>query len=311
MFEEQTDIQNQLQQLSSRTAHIEKMLGRGNKTVVMQFGSHSLKFGLANDMAPQWLRCLVAHKIISSEEQSSVPFEGEVDAKRVDEAAKHVEHFLTSKGNIKGGDQAGQKSGKQAKPGKAELSKDRIEFESRPQDLDKDYYVGEEVYYVEGRKEYRVRQPIKFGLLNIDEQYTEADAIKDLEIVVTRALSILDIDHSNLSTYSVVICAPDKFHRGQFKQVIDMLLDQVGFGFFAIHLESVLASFGCGLTLTCIVDIGYTTLTVTTVEEGIIVPNSQIKKHFGSLDIDVLSAKHPRVERGHLDRSRRWQARNQ
>jgi actin-related protein len=285
-MEEHGDIHNQLKSLTNKTAHIEKMLGRGAKTVIMQFGSHSLKFGLANDPNPQWLRCLVARKTKETDLQSKA-YEVEADPKKISEVAKVVEAFLTKKGNIKKGELQPSKPAKAKPAGKTEAVKERCDFTSKPTDFTKDVYIGEEVYFVEGRKDFKVREPMQYGLLNIGPNYTEADAIRDLELVVRRSISLLGLDHTKLDEYSVVLCLPDKFHRGQCKLIIDMMVEQIGFGAFALNLESILATFGSGLQLACVVDIGYTSITVTTVDEGVIVPNSQIKKHYGVKDLDV------------------------
>jgi actin-related protein len=284
-METHEDIQNQIKNLSSKTAYIEKMLGRGNKTVVLQFGARNLRFGMANDTNPQILKSLVARKVQEAEEATKA-YEGELDSKLLMEINKSTEAFLTKKGNIPKAE--GSQKAPKSKGQRSEPVKERCDLAEKPSEYTKDVYVGEEVYFVEGRKDYIVRQPLLFGLLNSSVGYSEAECIKDLELIVRRALSTLNVPCHSLDHYSVVICAPDKFHRGQFKLIIDMLIDHLGFGAFFIHLESVLASFGSSLSLCCVVDIGYSAITVTTVEEGVIVPNSQIKKHFGTRDIDAL-----------------------
>lgn len=286
-MEEHADMQAQLQSLTSKAAHIEKMLGRGANTVVLQFGSHSLKYGVANDTKPRWLRCLVGRKLPEAANRpENCLVEPDVD--RAGQFAENIEAFLTKKGNIKRQEGSLSKSVKAKAPPKTEAVRDRFEFQEKVTDFSKDLYLGEEVYYIEGRKDFVVREPIQFGLLNTTEGYTEQDAVNDLELLVKKAVADLEIPEDEVESYSVVICAPDKFHRGQMKLIIDMLLARVGFGAFTIHLESILASFGCGLPLVCVVELGYTSITVTTVDEGVIVPNSQIKKHYGARDIDIM-----------------------
>jgi actin-related protein 8 len=286
-MEENIEMQAQLQSLTSKAAHIEKMLERGANTVILQLGSHSLKYGLANDTNPRWLRCLVGRKIQESDrkiESCAI----EPDADKVGHLSELVEAYLTKKGNIKRQDGSFNKTGKPKGAAKTEPARDRFEFQEKVTDFSKDLYLGEEVYYLEGRKDFVVREPIQFGLLNIANDYTENDAINDLELLIQKAVSDMEIPAYEIENYSLVICAPDKFHRGQMKLIIDMLMERIGFGTFSIHLESILASFGCGLPLVCIIEMGYTSITVTTVEEGVIVPNSQIKKHYGARDIDIL-----------------------
>lgn len=286
-MEEQADMQTQLQNLTTKAAHIEKMLGRGANTVVLQLGSHSIKYGIANDSNPQWLRTLVARKIIGGDEQNKA-FPFSFDEYQASELTKNVENFLIKKGNIKRGE-LGASKGIKGKPGqKLEPSRERFEFLDKPIDFSQEYYLGEEVFYLEGRKDFKIREPLQYGLLNVSEKYSEQEALNDLELLIRKTIENMNIPKSEIEKYSVVLCVPDKFHRGQYKAIIDMMMERIGFAAFAIHLESILASFGCGLPLACIVDIGYTSITVTTVEEGVIVPNSQIKKHFGGKDIDAI-----------------------
>lgn len=240
---------------------------------------------MANDTNPQILKSIVARKVQEPEE-SSRAYEGEIDSKLLAEINKNTETFLTKKGNITKSE-ASQKGAK-GKGQRSEPAKEKCDLAEKPGEYTKEVYVGEDVYFVEGRKDYIVRQPLLFGLLNSSADYAETECVKDLELVVRKALGLLSVPSHALDQYSVVICAPDKFHRGQFKLIIDMLVDHLGFGAFFIHLESVLASFGSSLSLCCVVDVGYSAITVTTVEEGVIVPNSQIKKHFGTRDIDAL-----------------------
>lgn len=56
-------MQNTIKNLQARTENIEKLLEKGNKTIVVQLGSHSIKFGLANDKAPFKVRTLIAYKL--------------------------------------------------------------------------------------------------------------------------------------------------------------------------------------------------------------------------------------------------------
>lgn len=49
------------------------------------------------------------------------------------------------------------------------------------------------------------------------------------------ALEELEIPEGETSYYSVMISAPDKFHRGQYKAIIDMLIGNLNFQGFYIH----------------------------------------------------------------------------
>lgn len=132
-----------------------------------------------------------------------------------------------------------------------------------------------------------LRQPIKYGLLNISRNYSEEEIINDLEKITEHIIyDLLGISGNDLKNYSVILCAPDKFHRGQYKSIINMLMRKIGFGSFFIHIDSVLATFGACQSIACVVDIGHTHITISCVDEGIVVTNSCIKKHFGGEDVN-------------------------
>lgn len=63
MTESKESMQNTIKNLQARTENIEKLLEKGNKTIVVQLGSHSIKFGLANDKAPFKVRTIIAYKL--------------------------------------------------------------------------------------------------------------------------------------------------------------------------------------------------------------------------------------------------------
>jgi hypothetical protein len=55
-------MQSAIKNLQARTENIEKILEKGNRTIVIQIGSHSVKFGLANDKVYK-VRTLIAYKL--------------------------------------------------------------------------------------------------------------------------------------------------------------------------------------------------------------------------------------------------------
>ena len=79
---------------------------------------------------------------------------------------------------------------------------------------------------------------------------------------------------------------PDVFVRSHYKLLINMFLKDIGFKGIYLHLESILACFGTAATQACIVDIGAEKVNVSCIDEGLILPNTLIRKNFGGLDID-------------------------
>lgn len=56
-------MQNTIKNLQARTENIEKILEKGNKSIIIHLGSHSIKIGFANDRIPHRVRTLIAYKI--------------------------------------------------------------------------------------------------------------------------------------------------------------------------------------------------------------------------------------------------------
>jgi actin-related protein 8 len=101
----------------------------------------------------------------------------------------------------------------------------------------------------------------------------------DLELLTREAIRDLDImPGTNFHDYTVILCVPDLFHRAQYKRVIDMLIKNIGFGRFFIHLQSVMAAYGGALNPCCVVNIGHTSTTVSALEDGVVIPESMIYK---------------------------------
>ncbi len=59
-------------------------------------------------------------------------------------------------------------------------------------------------------------------------------------------------------------------------EVITMLLRYMEFRRVFIAQESVCVSFGAGISVACIVDIGAQTSTITCVEDGMCIPDSRL-----------------------------------
>ena len=45
-------IDRKIKEVTSKKAHIERMMERGNKSIVLEYGSHTIKYGLASQEEP-------------------------------------------------------------------------------------------------------------------------------------------------------------------------------------------------------------------------------------------------------------------
>ena len=213
-------IDRKIKEVTSKKAHIERMMERGNKSIVLEYGSHTIKYGLASQEEPLQARMLIARKICSSSKASShksisfhPPLQQKQIQKEICSLGKISEEKLRKFGNIKPAPSQKTKFGKTS--GHAEPSKTKLPLtdKKRPETLT-DIVFGEEIFYCEGRSDYIIRQPIKFGLLNVQEDYSEQEAVYDLELITREAMKDLEIESSDFGEFSIMISAPDLFHRG-------------------------------------------------------------------------------------------------
>ena len=148
----------------------------------------------------------------------------------------------------------------------------------------------DDVLYFEQQENYAVKRPIKHGFFNLNDgketiQSVASDIEKLIDYIMTKKLGI---KRSEFANYSVILVTPDVFQRQQIKALIDMFLVSMCFNAIYLHQESALALFGACLNHACVVDIGYQKINVSCVDEGVIVPNTVVRKNFGGDDIDNL-----------------------
>eukprot|EP01017_Pseudomicrothorax_dubius_P039487 TRINITY_DN6067_c0_g1_i4.p1 TRINITY_DN6067_c0_g1~~TRINITY_DN6067_c0_g1_i4.p1 ORF type:complete len:364 (-),score=77.00 TRINITY_DN6067_c0_g1_i4:35-1066(-) len=139
---------------------------------------------------------------------------------------------------------------------------------------------------LETRQNLIIRQPIKFGYLNVSPTYPMEEVLRDIENLTTYILEKrMGISRRQLDEYYVILILPDLFNREHAKALIGMFLRSLGFKAITMHLESVLACYGSALTHACVVDVGHEKISVACVEEGVIVPGTLVRKHFGGADM--------------------------
>lgn len=91
----------------------------------------------------------------------------------------------------------------------------------------------------------------------------------------------LKIPTSEFTNFSCVIIVPDIFVRRHVKYLMQRIFKVVGFKKIYLHCESVVACFGAAVSSACVVDIGHEKINICCVDEGIIVPQTLIRKNFG------------------------------
>jgi actin-related protein 8 len=98
----------------------------------------------------------------------------------------------------------------------------------------------------------------------------------------------MKITKKNIEQLNCILVVPDMFVKHHIRYMINMILGKMKFKSIFIHTESIMATYAMALPSACVVDIGSSKINVCCVDEGLIVPKSIIRKHFGGDDINEL-----------------------
>lgn len=92
----------------------------------------------------------------------------------------------------------------------------------------------------------------------------------------------------NLEYFNCILVTPDIFVKHHLRHMVDMLLGKLKFKSLFMHTESVMATFAMAMSSACVVDIGSSKINVCCIEEGILVPKSIVRKHYGCEDLNEM-----------------------
>lgn len=151
-----------------------------------------------------------------------------------------------------------------------------------------DLIIGEEALYTRPTDCYNLHWPMRYGRLNLHKGPggTLTAVMTDLEIIwITIIETKLGIPRKELSDYRCVLLIPDVYIHKHVKEMMNLLLNTLGFSAAIIHQESVCATFGAGVSSACVVDVGDQKSSVCCVEDGISHRNTRIVLDYGGSDI--------------------------
>ena len=281
---EKESIQNTLKVLQEKSQHIERLLEKGNDVIIFQFGSSSIKFGFANQMLPQSIQTILGYYHQNPPTKKQEINTGQLDS--IDPYIAELEDFLRKKGNLKP-DVKASASYKIKQKNRIEISPDLSQAKFEKLDPKKIYFEND-VYIHQNNPNFMIRQPIKYGLFNLSEQYPFDSVVSDLEKLIYHILTQkLELEQDDFPKYSIVLIIPDVFHRGQVKALINSFLKKLAFQKIYLHQESVLSSFGSCLSQACVVDIGSDKINICCIDEGVVIPQTVIRKFFGGREVDL------------------------
>ncbi|KAL3626400.1 Actin-like protein arp9 [Castilleja foliolosa] len=150
----------------------------------------------------------------------------------------------------------------------------------------REYICGDEALRVSPTEPYCLRRPIRRGHLNISMHYPMQQVIEDIHAIWDWILiDKLNIPHNERHLYSAVLVVPETFDNREIKELLSIVLRDLGFGIAVVHQEGLAAVFGNGLSTACIVNIGAQVTSVICIEDGVTIPTTQITLRYGGEDI--------------------------
>ena len=109
-----------------------------------------------------------------------------------------------------------------------------------------------------------------------------AAALADLEAIWAWAIQEkMGLSRATLKRCRVIVLLPDVARRRLRRDLLQLLLVDLGFYAAMLHYEPVAASFAAGLTSACVINVGHATTNVCCVADGLSVPSSRIQLPYG------------------------------
>lgn len=136
--------------------------------------------------------------------------------------------------------------------------------------------------------ELKLFRPIVDGDLNSIDYTSDQVLMSDLECIWRSAMEEeleMSATRKDLSKLCCVLVLPDRFTGTYMKLMVDVALRGLGFKSVAVIQESVGATFGAGVSMSCVVDIGAQKTSISCVEDGLVINNTRITVPFGGDDI--------------------------
>ena len=294
---------------------------KNNDVIVIQIGSHSIKFGLASQYQPFVIPNVIAHLIQDKSSQINIELDHLSLNSNFINCVNEIENCIVQKENKnKMAKKLAvlniNKSLENQKLYQISEIPERIneqlpsslstykKMEQISNDLNDDItdnnfkwtslyskpktLIGREALCIpSNNNDYDLRFPIKYGYFNVD--YSFYTVLNDLSLILLYCFEkVLKINRNNFKNYNIVYIIPDLFIKTEIKAMINLFFKFFGFKNIFIHLESVMSSFGLAIQSSCVVDIGSDKTNICCVDEGMIIENTLIRKNIGGKEITKL-----------------------
>ena len=295
---------------------------KNKDSIVIQIGSHSIKFGLASQYQPFLIPNVIAHKL-KPDRTSNINIE--LDNLTFNDdfilCVNDIENSIVQKENKnkmakklavlninKSMENQGQHQIKEIPERNKEytpniicpyekmehmaydLNEDIVDNNFKWTNLDNnpDVLIGREALCIpSNNSDYEIRFPIKYGYFN--NEYNFYVVLYDLSLILKYCFeNVLRINQNEFCNYNIVYIIPDLFIKTEIKAMINLFFKFFGFKNIFLHLESVMSSFGLAIQSSCVVDIGADKVNICCVDEGMIIKNTLIRKNMGGNEITKL-----------------------
>ena len=313
--------QNQLIEEEDINPFLDQKDIKNNDTIVIQIGSHSIKFGLASQYQPFVIPNVIAHLIQHESSQINIELEDLSFNQNFINCVNEIENCIVQKENKnkmakklavlninKSMENQGQFQISEIPERINEQMPDSLcsykKMEQISNDLNDDItdnnfkwtslsskpkiLIGREALCIpNNNNDYEIRFPIKFGYFNPDFNFYIV--LNDLSLILNYCFEkILKINQKDFKNYNIVYIIPDLFIKTEIKAMINLFFKYFGFKNLFLHLESVMSSFGLAIQSSCVVDIGSDKVNICCVDEGMIIENTLIRKNIGGKEITKL-----------------------
>ena len=154
----------------------------------------------------------------------------------------------------------------------------------QPDEVGGRYVTGEEALRSISVEDYDIVYP--FGIGGLDRRRSAPQLRTDLEHIWLAAVtSCLHLKAADLRSIGVVLLVPDDFALGDIEVMLDVLFVDMAFKEVVVHSNSTAAAFGQGTSGGCIVHMDEGAVTVSCIEDGVLMPDSLHVLPFGGRHI--------------------------
>lgn len=148
--------------------------------------------------------------------------------------------------------------------------------------------VGDLILDIDPELPYNIHFPFRRGDFNIHSEVggSITSILNDLctiwGYIIEHKLGIPLIE---LTKYRCVLLIPDIYCRTHLKDLMTLILKDLGFGHCFLVQESVGATFGAGIGSACVVDVGDQKTAISCVEDGISHKTTRLRMDYGAGDV--------------------------